>query len=282
MRVAIIGLGLIGGSLGLALKESGVEVVGYARRPETASSALSRGVVDRCGSDMLSATKGADIIVIATPVLAVKDVFVEIAKHLPKGAIVTDVASTKSDVMKWAAECLPARACFIGGHPMAGKETSGITAADSGLFRGCTYCLIPGGNVKAESRRKMEDVVKHIGARPFYIDADEHDALVASVSHLPHLLSVALVATTVNDPRWTAMSGLASSGYRDTTRLASGDPRMIRDILLTNKEPIIEALDKCTGSLNDLRRLIRDGDKEKLEEYLIKAKEAREDWLRQR
>jgi len=281
MRVAIIGLGLIGGSLGLALKAAGAEVSGYARRSETASAALARGVVDKCGSDMPSTIKGADIIVIATPVLAVKDVLVEIAEHFTKGVIVTDVASTKADVMKWAEEYLPEKAYFIGGHPMAGREFAGIAAADADLFRGCTYCLVPGGNVKAESRRKMEDMVKTVGAKPFYIDAKEHDAFVAGISHLPHLLSVALVSTTVNDPNWTAMSRLASSGYRDTTRLASGDPRMSRDICLTNKKHIVEALDRYIDSLQELRRLVSGGD-EKIEEYFIKVREAREDWLRQR
>ena len=281
MRVAVIGLGLIGGSLGLALKAAGSEVGGYARRPATAAAALARGVVDRCGSDMPSTIKGADIIVIATPVLTVKEVLIEIASHLPKSAIVTDVASTKSEVMKWAGEHLPAKACFIGGHPMAGKEASGIAAADADLFRGCTYCLFPGGNVKPEQRRRMEDLVKTVGARPFYIDAQEHDELVAAVSHLPHLLSVALISATVNDPRWAAMSRLASSGYRDTTRLASGDPRMSRDICLTNRKPIVEAIDSYIDSLKELRRMVNSGD-EKIEEYFIKARKAREDWLRQR
>ena len=281
MRVAIIGLGLIGGSLGLALKSAGAEVTGFARRPETASQAVNRGVVDRCGDDIASAIKGAEIIVIATPVLAVKDILIEIASHLPKGAIVTDVASTKVDVMTWAGKYLPAKTCFIGGHPMAGKEASGIAASDADLFRGCTYCLVPGDNAKAESQKNLEDMVKSIGARPFYIDAKEHDALVAGVSHLPHLLSVALVAATVNDPRWPAMAKLAASGYRDTTRLASGDPRMSRDICLTNRGPILEALDRYINSLNDLRRLISDGDAG-IEESFIRAREARENWLRQK
>ncbi|MFA5056176.1 MAG: prephenate dehydrogenase [Dehalococcoidia bacterium] len=124
-------------------------------------------------------------------------------------------------------------------------------------------------------------MVKTVGAKPFYIDAKEHDAFVAGISHLPHLLSVALVSTTVNDPNWTAMSRLASSGYRDTTRLASGDPRMSRDICLTNKKHIVEALDRYIDSLQELRRLVSGGD-EKIEEYFIKVREAREDWLRQR
>ena len=164
---------------------------------------------------------------------------------------------------------------------MAGREVAGIAASDVNLFRGCTYCLVPGGNVKAEPRKKMEELVKTIGAKPFYIEAQDHDALVARVSHLPHLLSVALVAATVNDPRWSAMSRLASSGYRDATRLASGDPRMSRDICLTNRGPILEAIDSYIDNLKELRRLVSDGD-EKIEEYFLRAREAREDWLRQK
>ena len=281
MRVAIIGLGLIGGSMGLALKAAGAEVAGYARRPEVASLALQRGAVNRCGSDLPETIKGAEIIVIATPVLTVKKVFIDIAKYLPKGAIVTDVASTKVDVMNWAGQYLPAKTCFVGGHPMAGKEVPGLAASDANLFHGCTYCLVPGKNFNAESRKKMEDMIKLMGARPFYIDAQEHDELVAGVSHLPHLLSVALIETMVNDPRWSNMAKLASSGYRDTTRLASGDPRMSRDICLTNKKPILEAIDNYIHSLNELRRLVSDGD-ERIEDHFIRAREAREDWLRQK
>ena len=281
MRVAIIGLGLIGGSMGLALKAAGAEVAGYARKTEVAALALEHGAVDRCGRDLPSTIKGAEIIVIATPVLAIKDVFVDIAKYLAKGVIVTDVASTKVDVMNWAGQYLPAKACFIGGHPMSGKEVSGIAASDVNLFRGCTYCLVPGKNFNAESRKKMEDMVKVIGARPFYIEAQEHDTLVAGISHLPHLVSVALVNATANDANWAAMSKLAASGYRDTTRLASGDPRMSRDICLTNKKPILEAIDNYIHSLNELRRLISDGD-EKIEDHFIQAKDAREGWLRQK
>jgi prephenate dehydrogenase len=281
MRVAIIGLGLIGGSMGLALKAAGAEVTGYARRSEVASAAMERGAVNRCGSDLPATIKGAEIIVIATPVLAIKDVLANIAKDIPKGAIVTDVASTKVDVMSWAGKYLPAKTCFIGGHPMAGKEVSGIAASDANLFRDCTYCLVPGKNFNAESRKKMEDMVKAIGARPFYLEAQDHDTLVAGVSHLPHLLSVALVATMVNDPRWSDMAKLAASGYKDTTRLASGDPRMSRDICLTNRKPIIEAIDNYIRSLDELRRLVNDGD-EKIEDHFIRAREAREDWLRQK
>jgi len=281
MKVAIVGLGLIGGSLGLALKDAGAEVSGYARRPEVASQAIDRGAADRCTDNLPSAIRGAEIIVIATPVLAVKDIFIEMAEHVSSGVIVTDVASTKVQVLHWARLYLPSHTHFIGGHPMAGKEASGIAASDASLFRSCTYCLVPGENVRASSRKKLEEMVKIIGAQPFYLDAVEHDSLMAGISHLPHLLSVALVAATVNDPQWHAMAKLAASGYRDTTRLASGEPRMIRDICLTNKDPIVNAIDTYIGCIIELRRLVSEGD-EKMENYFAQIREARESWLRQR
>ncbi len=281
MRVSIIGLGLIGGSLGLALRSAGHEVAGYARKPRVAALALERGAVDRAAKSLTSAVKKADIVIIAAPVLAVKDILSAISSDVPAGAIVTDVSSTKAEVMKWAEECLPDSVNFIGGHPMAGKEVAGIEAADAKLFQGCTYCLVPGANANKKSQKTLEGLVKSIGAKPLYIDAAEHDRLVAGISHLPLLLSTALVADTTGSPLWPSMSKLASSGYRDTSRLASGDPRMSRDICLTNKEPITAAIDEYIKELKKLRRLVGNGD-DGLEEYFKKAKEARDNWLRRK
>ena len=280
MRVAIIGLGLIGGSMGLALRDAGIEVVGYARRPETVSLALECKAVDRVEADAASAVVDSDVVVVATPVLAVREVFAEISDSLSEGAIVTDVSSTKVEVMRWAEELLPSRVSFIGGHPMAGKETPGIEAADAELFRGCTYCLVPGEGSAAEVYETLEGLVWRIGANPLRIDAGEHDRLVAGISHLPLLISVALVASTTGSPLWPSMAWLAASGYRDTTRLASGNPRMGRDICLTNKGPIIDAIDAYIEELKRIRRMIIDGD-EKLEGYLIRVRESRQNWLRQ-
>ncbi len=278
MRVSIIGLGLIGGSLGLALRSAGHEVVGYARKPRVAALALKRGAADRAAKSLTSAVKRADVVIIATPVLAVNDILSAISNDVAAGAIVTDVASTKAAVMGWAEQYLPHNINFIGGHPMAGKEVAGIEAADAKLFRGCTYCLVPGANASVKSQKVLEGLVLSVGAKPLYIGAAEHDRLVAGISHLPLLLSTALVADTTGSPLWPSMSKLASSGYRDTSRLASGDPRMSRDICLTNKEPILTAIDEYIKELKKLRRLVGNGD-DGLEDYFIKAKEARDNWL---
>ena len=281
MRVSIIGLGLIGGSLGLALKrsEADVEVVGFARRPEVVSRAVELGAVDRTEGSPVAACQDAAVVFIAVPAMAVRELLVEIGSHLRDGAIVTDTASTKAMVMDWAVATLPSSVNFVGGHPMAGREASGIDAADGDLFRGCTYCLVPAWNATKEAVAELEGMVKRIGADPLLIEADDHDNLVAGISHLPMLVSTALIAATAKSPSWLAMMKLAATGFRDITRLASSDPRMWRDICLTNKQHIIKWIDIYIEELGKLRRRI-DDDGNDLKDTLIQLKEEREAWLR--
>jgi prephenate dehydrogenase len=258
MRVAIIGLGLIGGSLGLALRKAdvGMELVGFARRPEVATRALDVGAVTCTEASLTSVVENADVVFIATPAVVVRELLVEIGNHLGDGVIVSDTASTKATVMSWADEILPPSASSIGGHPMAGMEASGIDAADGELFNGCTYCLVPGRNATREAIDKLEELVRHIGATPLFIAAEEHDNLVAGISHLPLVISLALVAATTKSPSWSSMAALAATGYRDITRLASGDPRMGRDICLTNGEQIQHWIDTYIAEMQELRRQI--------------------------
>lgn len=282
-RVAIIGLGLIGGSMGLALKKAKIadlELVGFARRSEVASRALSIGAVDRAEGDLLSAVEGANLVIIATPVLAIKEILAQMGEHLPQGCIVTDTASTKAQVMAWAEDLLPPSVSFIGGHPMAGKETFGIEAADADLFRGFSYCLVPGRNATNEAIHAVEGLVRQIGAKPLFLDAWEHDSLVAGVSHLPLLISAALVATTTKSAWWPKMARLAATGFRDLSRLASGSPEMSRDICLTNREPILRWIDEFIKEMEEFRRLISEDGKE-LEKALLRAREERERWLQE-
>ena len=287
MRIAIIGLGLIGGSVGLALRRAGAgfEVVGSARRPEVASRARELGAVDRTEGSLISAVKDAELVLIATPAMAMKEILAEIGGSLREGSIVTDTASTKAEVMDWAEGTLPPSVSFIGGHPLAGKETSGIEAADGDLFQGCTYCLTAGRGAAQEARDTVAGLVRQIGANPLFIDASEHDSLVAGVSHLPLLISVALITATTKSPSWPQMAGLAASGFGDLTRLASGDPRMSRDICLTNREPILHWIDEYIEEMRALRRLVSEGGEmgergEKLGEAFMRAREIREGWLR--
>jgi len=279
--VTIIGLGLIGGSIGLALRqgnEPGWEIVGYSRRQETIATALSSGAIERGETSLKNAVKQAGFVIIATPVLTIREIFSEIAPHLPSACIVTDTASTKVQVMKWAEEILPPTVDFIGGHPLAGRETYGIQAAQAELFRGCTYCLTSSDKASPKSIDMVIGMVKKLGAIPFFIDAQEHDNLVAGISHLPMLLSAALVSLTTKNPSWSKMSKLAASGYHDLSRLASGSPEVNAHICLSNKEAIINWIDKFSKELERYRQLVAGGDK-RLEQTFTEASKARQEWL---
>ncbi|MDM8000271.1 MAG: prephenate dehydrogenase/arogenate dehydrogenase family protein [Dehalococcoidia bacterium] len=280
-RITIIGLGLIGGSIGLALKKAGpeaVELVGYARRMETAERARQMGAIDRVEGSLPSAVGNADLVVLATPTMSIKEILPQIGPHLPDGCAVTDVASTKVDVMRWAEESLPQNVSFVGGHPMAGKELSGIEAADGDLFKGCTYCVVPGRNASEAAMAEVIDLAHRIGARHVLLDAAEHDWLVAGISHLPLILASALVMATTQSPQWSKMSALAATGYQSATRLASQHPRMNRDICFTNRSNIIAWIDEFARELERFRRLVAERDVS-LEEAFEKARQARTAWI---
>ena len=284
MRLAIIGLGLIGGSIGLALKQANwreAEVVGYVRRHEVGSLALKLGAIDKAESSLRETVKGANIVIVATPILTIKDIFSQIAPDLSADSIVTDTASTKLQIMRWAEELLPPEIDFVGGHPMAGKETSGISVATADLFHNCTYCLTPAPQARPAAVRTVKEMVKKLGAIPLTIGAQEHDGLVAGVSHLPLLLSVALVSATTKNPSWQQMSRLASSGYRDITRLASGNPEVNAHICLSNQAAIVSWIDEFSEELQRLRKLVADESNE-IEKALALANEARQKWLKRR
>ncbi|OAN46476.1 prephenate dehydrogenase [Chloroflexus islandicus] len=287
IRIAIIGLGLIGASLGMALrnadpKESplgAVEVIGFDREPRVIREARGRLAIDREARTLAEAVREAQMVVVATPVRAMQEVFRELATLLPAGVVVTDVASTKAQVCRWAAELLPRTVSFVGGHPMAGREKSGPAAADPDLFREAIYCLTATGDTAPQAIEAVEALVRAVGAKPYYIDPEEHDAYVAGISHLPLLLSVGLVTATGNSPAWKEMAPLAATGFRDVSRLASGDPQMQRDILLTNPHGLTRWIDELIRFLVTAREQINAGDAAAIEQMLHQAKATRDAWL---
>lgn len=268
-RITIIGLGLIGGSIGLALKKaglSGVQIVGHSRRRETETQAVRMGAIDRGEHNLPRAVQGAGMVIIATPVLTVREVMEQIASDLTEGSVVTDAASTKGHVMEWARELLPEHVSFVGGHPMAGKENQGIENAEADLFRGKAYCICPSTSASEGAVKSVIGLAQLIGAEPMFIDPDEHDAYAAAVSHLPLMVATALFNVLRTSPSWPDMSLMASSGLKDTTRLASGDPRMAHDIWVTNREAVIHWLERMEGELQRFRGILQDSrDKELLQ-----------------
>ena len=280
-RITIIGLGLIGGSLGLALKAAGIpdaEIVGHDRARDAANKARKMGAIDRAEHNLRRAVEQAGMVVIATPVLAVREVMQQIAPDLPDGCVVTDTGSTKEMILEWAAELLPPSVSFIGGHPMAGKDTQGIDNAEADLFRDRAYCLCPAVNAHEDAVRAVAGLVTLVGAEPLYLHPKEHDQYAAAVSHLPLLLSAALFSLLRASPAWNDLAPMASSGFRDVTRLASGDPRMSHDIFLTNRDAVVHWLDRMVEELQRYRGLLQ-GDTEELLETFARVQIDRDGFL---
>lgn len=280
--VAIIGLGLIGGSMGLALRQAQphIEIAGWDQNDAVVAAALERGAITTGAATLPAVVHNADLIVVATPVLAVRAVFAQMAPHLKPGTLVTDVASTKAQIVAWAAELLPAHVTFVGGHPMAGGEQHGVAHARAELFRDAVYCLTPTDDTPPAAVSKLEQIVTSLGARTLRLDPQTHDEHVAAVSHVPFVLAAALVQHTSEQTDWPAMQQLAATGYRDTTRLASGDARMHTDICLSNAAAITHQLhgmarllDEVAGHINDV---------EYLQHFFDQAKQARDHWLHER
>lgn len=276
-KIALLGLGLIGGSLGLALHQAGVaeHISGYDNNQDATHSAWEIGAItERCDTAE-KAVQQADMVILAVPILAMLELFEHIAPHLKPGALVTDTASTKVQILNWATRLLPAHVTFVGGHPMAGRELSGIQAAEAGLFNDSTYCLIPSTQSSTEGVAQLGEIVVRIGASPIVLDATRHDHLVAGISHLPFILSSALVHCLSKQEDWKELTTLAAGGFRDMSRLAAGSPTMYRDICATNKEEIINWLDALASELDNLRSLLARND-HTLEPYFDAGKQFRE------
>ena len=260
-KIAIIGTGLIGTSLGLAIRQSdlrNVEVVGTDYDTQARNGAQKKGAFHKMEGRLQPAIEGADVVVIATPVMAMKDLMETIGPEVPEGAVITDVGSSKRVVVDWAQQILPNRTMFVGGHPMAGRETPGPEHASADLFAGKPYCIVPNPDTNEQAVSAVATMAEAIGAKPYFIGAEEHDSFVAAVSHLPFMMSVALMQTVSKSANWDDISQLASTGFRDLSRLASGDVIMHRDISITNREPIVSWIDSFIRELYEIRSLLKD------------------------
>ncbi|MGH2561776.1 MAG: prephenate dehydrogenase [Thermomicrobiales bacterium] len=292
-RVTIIGLGLIGGSIGLGLRQwseqngkagdAALEVTGFDTDLEQQHFAQKIKAVDRTEWNLEKAVRDADIVVICTPVLAIKDTFTDIAPHVKAGAVVTDTGSTKTQVIEWSKEILPRTVSFVGGHPMAGKAQS-IEGAEAELFATATWCVTPSPSATEDAIRNVLGMIAALGAEPFFIDPVEHDAFVAGVSHLPFVLSATLMNAVAKDSSWRDMKTLTASGFRDVSRLAAGSPAMHSDISLTNKDGLVRWVDSFTEQLQEFRQaLTAEGEQSQaaLTDYFEKARDARAEWSTQ-
>lgn len=281
-RVAILGLGLMGASLGLALRAAGLArtVTGYDATQGVAERARERGAISAACASMREAVRGADLVVLAVPVVAMRPLLTSLAEvnaDLAPEVLVTDLGSTKSEVLAWAADALPTSVRFVGGHPMTGRESSGVDAATATLYAGCTWCLTPSAETDPRAVAMLTTLIERLGARPLTLSAEAHDHAVAAISHLPLLAATALITAVSQRADWDAAQRLAAGGFRDTTRVAAGDPRMARDICLTNTSAILDALDGYIAELQTLRALLATHNTS-LEDYFAQAQAVRRAW----
>lgn len=278
-RVAIVGLGLIGGSVGLALHaaKAAQQVMGYDVGKGVSDRAHKVGAIDQTSKSLADAVRGAELVILATPVGAMRSLLQNLAVCITPGAVVTDVASTKVQVISWAEEYLPSSVSFVGGHPMTGKELSGVEAANAELFQNRLYCLTPTARTQPAAIKKVSLLIEALGARVRFLEPAEHDGQVAGVSHLPFVASIALMKTVADNGAWADTALLAAGGFRDMTRLAAGNPEMYRDICETNSEAITRWLDDYIMTLRGLRNSIAEHDKS-LNETFVRVQQLRLKW----
>lgn len=282
-KVAIFGVGLIGGSFALALKkaEAVEQIVGAGRTMPTLARALELGIIDSMTTSVADAVQGADLVLIAAPVAQTESILAAIQPHLETGTVITDAGSTKSDVVASARRALGAKiGQFIPGHPIAGRELNGPDAAIPDLYVGKKTVLAPLPENHADDVARVAAAWQQCGAIIHKLTPQEHDSVFAAVSHLPHLLAYALVDDIARKPHADLLFQYAASGFRDFTRIAGSSPEMWRDISLANQSSLLTELDSYLEQLTRVRAQLAAGDGAALEAVYANAQQARLNWVR--
>lgn len=283
-KFVVVGIGLIGGSLATGLKKRGAckEVIGIARKQDTCNEAIVRGVVDRAYLSLESIAgelKSGDVIFVSVPTLAVKTVFEEVRDFIPSDVTVTDGASVKGSVEEAAIEVfgnMPEQ--LVLGHPIAGSEKSGVTAANPNLYENHRVILTPLASTRLDHLRLVTDMWQAVGAEVLTMSVEEHDQVLGATSHLPHVIAYSLVDTLSKDINNPNIFRYAAGGFRDFTRIASSDPVMWHDIMRANKAAILDSMDLFIDNLSRLRKGIEEGDSDYLLTVFKRAKEARDEF----
>ncbi len=278
-RLAIIGVGLIGGSLVRALREAGVvkSVVGIGRSRPNLEEALSLGICDEITQDPVEGVRGADVVFISVPVCAIPGVVARIAPVLAPGCIVTDGGSVKTAIVGECEALMPSGCFFVGGHPIAGTEHTGAAASFSTLYRGRRCILTPTERTDAAALELVASLWRLAGAEVCFMEPGHHDRIFAEISHLPHMAAYALVhAVGTADVEGENILSYSAGGFRDFTRIASSDPAMWRDIALMNRNALLKSIDGFSASMAELRQRIEAGDGAGLSTFFTTAKQFRD------
>ena len=275
-KTAIIGVGLLGGSVGLALKAKGMceRVAGLGRSQVSVEAALAMGAIDEAATDMADAVKGADLILVCTPVGSVAGIIAEMESLLDDGCIVTDVGSTKRNIV-YAVEKLPrAGSMFVGGHPLAGSERKGVQSASAELFEGATILITPTAATEKSVAANVRAIWERLGGKVVELDPNLHDRIVARTSHLPHIFAALLVTCLRAMPEENVR--VMGKGFLDTTRIASSDPEMWADICMNNIDEIQDAIFSLRKNLDEFETCMNEGEYERIMEFFGTAKRMRD------
>lgn len=280
-KISIIGVGLLGGSLGLAVRRGKLarEIAGYVRRPASIKDCERAGATDYATTDLLAAVSNADLVVLCTPIAQMRALVKQLLPALKRGAIVTDVGSVKGSVVR-DVEALVAKAGahFVGSHPMAGAEKTGVLASKADLFE-CAMCVVtPTRKTNQTALRKLEKFWKAVGGRVLRLTPEAHDQVVSQSSHLPHVVAATLASHVLNPLAPKAQAALCANGFRDTTRIASGSPEMWRDIALANRKNLSKAVNQFIGELQNFQRALAKQDEKAVTKFFETAKQRRDDW----
>jgi prephenate dehydrogenase len=280
-KITIIGVGLLGGSVGLAARKRRLagEIAGFVRREKTIRECEKFGAADFATTDLLAAVSNADLVILCTPLAQMSALAKQFLPALKRGAIVTDVGSVKADVVR-ELELLvtKAGAHFVGCHPMAGAEKTGVSAARADLFDGAVCVVTATKRTNANAARKIEQFWKSLGARVLKLPPEQHDLFVSRTSHLPHVVAAALANFVLNPANPEAQSQLCATGFRDTTRIASGSPEMWRDIALSNRNNLSRSLDAFISELEKFQRALKGADAKAISRFFEQAKSRRDNW----
>ncbi len=281
VQITIVGTGCIGTSIGLALHQNTQDllVVGHDKDSNNAGKARKLKAIDKTDWNLINACEDADLILLAIPITGIEDTLKAIAPYLKEGCVITDTASLKQPVVGWAEELLPDTVSFVGGNPLVTSTGSGPEAAEANLFEDNLYCIAPAANAHPDAVSLVSSLVSLLGSQPYYLDAAEHDGLMAGAAHLPLVLALALTHCTTYEAGWREMRKLAGTGFDTISSLVGEDPGALADVLLANRDHVVHWLDAYVNELKSLRDLIAGEETEALVQISERSVAARQQWL---
>jgi len=280
-KITIIGVGLLGGSIGLAVKRRKLarQTAGFVRRAASLKDCERTGAVDFATTDLLAAVWDADLVILCTPLAQMRSRVREMLPALKRGAIVTDVGSVKASVVRELESLIQkSGAHFVGSHPMAGAEKTGVSAARADLFANTVCIVTPTQKTNPVALKKVKQFRNAVGSRVLELKPEIHDALVSRSSHLPHIIAATLASQVLNPAHPKHQAALCANGFRDTTRIASGSPEMWRDIALANRKNLVRSLAAFVAALQQLQRTLKTGDAQAITKFFETAKQRRDNW----